>query len=275
MTKKITLAVLAIVLGKSISIVENGIYAMFVDGASITTPVKEPEVNLSDFYEGNPWPGTGTFTDNDKALWANNFNLMYGNSGAVNANGTIITVTSRNGDDVEDSERFAVRKWNAETGDESAQFHFDALRAGTEQPQVGACAFRAARGHMLSTPAVMAQQQPFRFVIRKRSGAVRTLRNEAAIAAEYEFRESALVQQKYRLLTSREHLAKQACEPLREHRTRPIAKLRRHVDDLDRWQRALVHTLWHHDTPPLLARRTLVERFNRRRGRTQHKLSCL
>ncbi len=105
------------VLGKSISIVENGIYAMFVDGASITTPVKEPEVNLSDFYEGNPWPGTGTFTDNDKALWANNFNLMYGNSGAVNANGTIITVTSRNGDDVEDSERFAVRKWNAETGD--------------------------------------------------------------------------------------------------------------------------------------------------------------
>ena len=105
------------VLGKSIAIVENGIYAMFVDGASITTPVKEPEVNLSDFYEGNPWPGTGTFTDNDKALWANNFNLMYGNSGAVNANGTIITVTSRNGDDVEDSERFAVRKWNAATGD--------------------------------------------------------------------------------------------------------------------------------------------------------------
>lgn len=106
-------------LGKSISIVENGIYAMFLDGASLSTPAKEPEVNLSDFYEGDPWPGTGTFTDNDKALWANNFNLMYGNSGAACVDGTIYTVMSRNTDNegVDSTCIFAVRKWNATTGD--------------------------------------------------------------------------------------------------------------------------------------------------------------
>lgn len=98
-------------LGKAIFVVENGIYAMELDGNSLSTPTKEPAVNISDFYSN------GQFTNNDMALWANNFNLMFGNSGAVNANGTIITVTSRNGDDVEDNERFAVRKWNAETGD--------------------------------------------------------------------------------------------------------------------------------------------------------------
>ena len=98
-------------LGKAIFVVENGIYAMEVDGNTITTPVKEPAVVISDFYSN------GQFTDNDKALWANNFNLMYGNSGAVKAGERIITVTSRTSEEIEDSERFAVRKWNAETGD--------------------------------------------------------------------------------------------------------------------------------------------------------------
>ena len=98
-------------LGKAIFIVENGIYAMEVEGNTITTPVKEPAVVVSDFYSN------GQFTNDAMALWANNFNLMYGNSGAVKAGDRIVTVTSRSGDDVEDSERFVVRKWNAETGD--------------------------------------------------------------------------------------------------------------------------------------------------------------
>ena len=98
-------------LGKAIFVVENGIYAMEVEGNSVTTPVKEPDVVISDFYSN------GQFTNDAMALWANNFNLMYGNSGAVKAGDRIVTVTSRSGDEVEDSERFAVRKWNAETGD--------------------------------------------------------------------------------------------------------------------------------------------------------------
>lgn len=102
-------------LGKGISIVENGIYAMELDGTNLTQPVKDPAVIISEFFEGQPM--MGTFTDDAKALWANNFNLMYGNSGAVNVNGLLTTVMSRSGDDVEDSERFAVRKWDAVTGD--------------------------------------------------------------------------------------------------------------------------------------------------------------
>ena len=98
-------------LGKAIFVVENGIYAMEVEGNTVTTPEKEPAVVISDFYSN------GQFTNDAMALWASNFNLMYGNSGAVKAGDRIVTVTSRSGDEVEDSERFAVRKWNAETGD--------------------------------------------------------------------------------------------------------------------------------------------------------------
>lgn len=98
-------------LGKTIFVVENGIYAMQVDENSVSTPEKEPAVVISDFYSN------GQFTNDAMALWANNFNLMYGNSGAVKAGDRIVTVTSRNDDSVEDNERFAVRKWNAETGD--------------------------------------------------------------------------------------------------------------------------------------------------------------
>ncbi len=99
-------------LGKTIFVVENGIYLMEVDGNTLSTPVKDPAVNISDFYSG------GQFTDDEKALWANNFNLMYGNSGAVMVNNVITTVTSRtDGDDVDDTNRFAVRKWDATTGE--------------------------------------------------------------------------------------------------------------------------------------------------------------
>ena len=97
-------------LGKSIFIVDNGIYATTWNGSSLTTPVKEPAVNMSDFYSG------GQFTDNEKALWANNFNLMYGNSGAVYVNGKLVTVMSRDEQSTTDEELFAVRKWDAATG---------------------------------------------------------------------------------------------------------------------------------------------------------------
>ena len=62
---------------KSIFVVDQGIYSMDWNGSTLSTPVKDPAVNIADFYSG------GQFTDNNKALWANNFNLMYGNSGAV------------------------------------------------------------------------------------------------------------------------------------------------------------------------------------------------
>ena len=97
-------------LGIGISIVPQGIYQMEWDGTTFSQPVKEPAVNKADFYSG------GQFTDNDKAQWANNFNLMYGNSGAGIKDGVITTIFSRSGEDIEDSERFAVRKWDAVTG---------------------------------------------------------------------------------------------------------------------------------------------------------------
>ena len=99
------------VLQKAIFIVEQGLYTWEWDGTTLTLPVKDPAVNKADFYSG------GQFTDNDKAVWANNFNLMYGNSGAVKQDNLVVTVTSRTGEDVEEAERFAVRKWDATTGD--------------------------------------------------------------------------------------------------------------------------------------------------------------
>ena len=92
-------------LQKAIFIVDNGIYQMTWDGSSLTTPEKEPEVNASE-VRGN----------NEKELWANNFNMMYGNSGAVYVNGKLVTVMSRDESSTTDEQLFSVRKWDAATG---------------------------------------------------------------------------------------------------------------------------------------------------------------
>ena len=106
------------VLGKAIFIVQQGLYKMDWDGSTLYMPEKDPAVNKADFYSN------GQFTDNDKALWASNFNMMYANSGAVIHNGVLTTVMSRtdmqNPDGqwvTNDTTRFAVRKWDAKTGD--------------------------------------------------------------------------------------------------------------------------------------------------------------
>lgn len=98
-------------IGKAIFVVDQGIYSMTWDGNKLSTPVKDPAVNISDFYQD------GKFTDNDKALWATNFNLMYGNSGAVYTDGIITTVFSRDYQSTVPEEMFAVRKWDANTGE--------------------------------------------------------------------------------------------------------------------------------------------------------------
>lgn len=93
-------------LGKAIFIVDYGIYAMTWDGTTLSTPVKEPAVNKADIKD-----------DNERQVWATNFNLMYGNSGAVHIGDKLVTVMSRDYQSTEDNELFAVRKWDALTGD--------------------------------------------------------------------------------------------------------------------------------------------------------------
>jgi len=93
-------------LGKAVFIVDNGIYKMDWNGTSLSTPEKEPAVVASEVR-----------ADNDKQLWATNFNLMYGNSGAVYVNGKLMTVMSRDEQSTTDDELFAVRIWDATTGD--------------------------------------------------------------------------------------------------------------------------------------------------------------
>ena len=93
-------------LQKSIFIVDNGLYTMSWNGTSLTTPEKEPPVVATEI-KGN----------NDKEIWANNFNLMHGNSGVLYVDGKLITVMSRDEQSTTDDVLFAVRKWDAKTGD--------------------------------------------------------------------------------------------------------------------------------------------------------------
>ena len=93
-------------LQKSIFIVDNGLYTMSWNGSALTTPTKEPPVVKADI-KGN----------NEKEIWANNFNLMYANSGALYVDGKLITVMSRDEQSTTDDVLFAVRKWDAKTGD--------------------------------------------------------------------------------------------------------------------------------------------------------------
>ena len=92
-------------LQKSISIVDYGLYTMTWNGSTLTTPEKEPPVNASEIKG-----------DNAKEIWANNFNFMYGNSGACYVAGKLVTVMSRDEQSTVDEELFAVRKWDAKTG---------------------------------------------------------------------------------------------------------------------------------------------------------------
>lgn len=103
-------------LSKAIFIVDYGIYSMTWDGTTLSTPVKDPAVEKED-----------VMSSNERQVWATNFNLMYGNSGALHAGDKIITVTSRDYQSTEDHELFAVRKWNAVTGDllNSAEEYLD------------------------------------------------------------------------------------------------------------------------------------------------------
>ncbi len=116
-------------LGKQISIVERGIWAMELNGDELGDPYKEPAINVEEFYEGGKYyevkdetTGTrrgytgGRFIDDDKALWVSDFNMMYGNSGALYVDGKIVTVMSRDESSTTDDEIFAVRKWDATTG---------------------------------------------------------------------------------------------------------------------------------------------------------------
>ncbi len=93
-------------LGKAIFIVDNGIYGMNYNGTTITTPEKDPAVDIAEVRG-----------DTDKALWATNFNLMFGNSGAVYVDGQLVTVFSRDESSTVDEELFQVCKWNATTGE--------------------------------------------------------------------------------------------------------------------------------------------------------------
>ena len=92
-------------LQKAIFIVDNGLYTMTWNGSQLSTPVKEPAVVKSEI-QGN----------NEKEIWASNFNLMYGNSGSVYVDGQLVTVYSRDESSTTDEELFAVRKWDAKTG---------------------------------------------------------------------------------------------------------------------------------------------------------------
>lgn len=93
-------------LGKAVFVVDNGIYAMSYNGQTLSTPEKEPAVNLAEVR-----------ADNDKQLWATNFNMMAGNSGAIYADGKLVTVFSHDESSTVDDDLFSVRKWDAETGE--------------------------------------------------------------------------------------------------------------------------------------------------------------
>lgn len=92
-------------LGKAIFLVDNGIYAMTSDGTTVSTPERTPAIVKEE-----------VMADNAKQLWVSNFNMMYGNSGAAYINGKLVTVMSRDESSTVDEELFAVRKWDASTG---------------------------------------------------------------------------------------------------------------------------------------------------------------
>lgn len=92
-------------LGKAIFIVDQGIYAMNYNGTTLSTPEKDPAVIVSEVRNNAA-----------KQLWAIDFNMMYGNSGALYVDGQLMTVFSRDESSTVDDDLFRVCKWDAKTG---------------------------------------------------------------------------------------------------------------------------------------------------------------
>lgn len=97
--------------GQTLYFVPQGLYTFTVNGTSITYPEKEPAVTKETVSDGNGG------IDMEKAQWASNFNMMHGNSGAVYTDGIVTTVMSRDEQSTVDEELFAVRQWDAKTGE--------------------------------------------------------------------------------------------------------------------------------------------------------------
>lgn len=97
--------------GQTLYFVPQGLYTFTVNGTSITYPEKEPAVTKETVSDGNGG------IDLEKAQWASNFNMMHGNSGAVYTDGIVTTVMSRDEQSTVDEELFAVRQWDAKTGE--------------------------------------------------------------------------------------------------------------------------------------------------------------
>jgi hypothetical protein len=93
-------------LGNSISLVSQGIYKVEWDGTNLSALVRDPAVVKEEIL-----------TDPEKAQWANNFKMMYANSGGGYVDGYIYTIMSRDEQSTVDEELFAVRQWDAKTGE--------------------------------------------------------------------------------------------------------------------------------------------------------------
>lgn len=92
-------------LGKAVFVVDNGLWSLTWNGTILTTPVKDPEINVDQAK-----------TDASYAQIVTDYNLMTGNSGAVFVDNKLVTVFSRDEQSTVDEELFAVRKWDAITG---------------------------------------------------------------------------------------------------------------------------------------------------------------
>ena len=102
--------------GKAIFAQKQGIYEMSLSGATPIAAAQNPSFAISEYYSG------GQFTDVEKALTVNSWNMMYGNSGALYANGKIYTVFNRDEQSSEPEDMFIVRQWDAATGKMEKEF---------------------------------------------------------------------------------------------------------------------------------------------------------
>ena len=102
--------------GKAIFASKYGVYDMTLNGSSSISATQDPNFAVSEYYSG------GKFTDVEKALTVTNWLNLYGNSGALYANGKIYTVYSRDEQSSDPEDMFIVRQWDAATGKMEKEF---------------------------------------------------------------------------------------------------------------------------------------------------------
>ena len=151
------------------------------------------------------------------------------------------------------------------------QLHFHTLRSRAELLQIGTSAYWARHGRLGGFATMVAHELAAHFVIGQRNRARSALGHIAAIAAQQEVREPALVQHEHDFAARIDRGEQVFLQLFGKHRARAAAEFLRHVENAHLRHRLAVRARRKHHAMPRIVDLAAAQRLDRRSRAAQHK----